>query len=161
MTFCPQDLFCGGGVLMLKVKNTIYFPYGPTETVHFRACILHPEQWVATFSLHKGLGLKHLERYWKQNHSFNHSPLMSLMWQMLPDLPPLPFLHTVCDQRLNSGKVWEWGYLVHTFSVQYMPISINCDKMFNFNMTLTICCVARTATWSSRLDQWFRWAFKN
>ena len=44
MTFCPQDLFCGGGVLMLKAENTIYFPYGPTETVHLRACIFHPEQ---------------------------------------------------------------------------------------------------------------------
>ena len=158
MTFCPQDLFCGGGVLMLKAENTIYFPYGPTETVHIRACILHPEQWVATFPLHKGLGLKHLERYWKQNHSFNHSPLMSLMWQMLPDLPLS--ISTYCKDWTvgRSGNEATW---YTPFSVQYMPIPINCDKIFNFNMTLTVCCVARTATWSSRLDQWFRWAFKN
>ena len=81
---------------MLKAKNTIYFPYGPTETVHFRVCILHHEQWVATFPLHEGLGLKHLEQYWKKDSKSFFQSLTLDVTNVTNASRPLPSISTYC-----------------------------------------------------------------
>ena len=38
-----------------------------------------------------------------------HVYLMSRTWLFLPGLPP-PFLHAVCNQKLEAGTAWERGY---------------------------------------------------
>ena len=40
---------------------------------------------------------------------YPHVYLTSRTWLFLPGLPP-PFLHTVCDQKLEAGTAWERGY---------------------------------------------------
>ena len=42
--------------------------------------------------------------------------------KMFPCLSP-PFLHTASDQKLDDGKVWEWGYKIHTTSYSFSKYS--------------------------------------
>ena len=42
---------------------------------------------------------------------YPHVYLTSRTCLFLPGLPP-PFLHTVCDQKLEAGTAWERGYTV-------------------------------------------------